>query len=164
MPGFFSRLLHLGPTPESLREHLGSESIIARFEHVRVRYRFSGRVPGLVSLLDRSSFSGALIFTGARVFSTISQTAGPLLDVPWTKGADGSAQVSIDQTGVHVVIDLQRVDPDFSGSQSFDYRQPLTPELLAQLPKLNLGFDIPRESVLRLAGVPVRNAKTPPTA
>jgi hypothetical protein len=68
--------------------------------------------------------------------------------------------VTVDSAGVRVDIDLARVSPsEFTGTMSLDYRQPLTAEVLALMPKKTFGFDIPREYVLRLAGVPVRPPK-----
>jgi hypothetical protein len=164
MAGFFRKLFHLGVVPDALRAELEPEGILAEFPNVTVRYRFSGRVPGLVSALQVRRYSGALVVTKVRIAGTLSigpaPASGRAIDVPWTTGDDGAVQLTIDETGVRVRIDLARVSPsEFSGTQSLEYAQPFTPELLAQLPKTSFGFDIPREYVLRLAGVPVRPAK-----
>ena len=166
MAGFFRTLFRLGVAPDALRSELEPEGILAEFANLKVRSRFSGRVPGLVSVLAARSYSGALIVTKARIAGTLSVGPGPAsgraIDVPWTTGDDGAAHLTIDETGVRVQIDLARVSPgEFSGTQSLEYVQAFTPELLAQLPKTSFGFDIPREDVLRLAGVPVRPPKAP---
>ena len=165
MAGFFRKLFRLGVLPDALRTELEPEGLLAVFENVTVRYRFSGHVPGLVSALDMRAYSGSLVVTKVRLAGTLSVlpgSAGKAVDVPWTTGDDGAVHVTIDEAGVRVAIDLARVSPsEFTGTQSLDYRQPLSAELLAQLPKRNFGFDIPREYALRLAGVPVRPPKPP---
>ena len=167
MAGFLRRLFRLGVVPDALRAELEPEGILAVFENVKVRYRFSGHVPGLISALEVRAYSGSLVVTKVRLAGTLSVfpgSAGKAVDVPWTTGDDGAVHVTIDETGVRVEIDLARVSPtEFSGTQSLDYRQPVTPELLAQIPKKSFGFDIPREFALRLAGVPVRPPKSSKT-
>lgn len=164
MAGFFRKLFRVGVLPDALRAELEPEGILAVFENIPVSYRFSGHVPGLVSALEVRAYSGALVVTGARLAGTLSVapgTAGRAVDVPWTTGNDGAVLLSIDETGVHIAIDLARVSPsEFTGTQTLDYRQPLGVELLAQIPKKSFGFEIPREYALRLAGVPVRPPKT----
>ena len=164
MAGFFRRLFGLGVLPDALRAELESEGILAVFENVKVRYRFSGHVPGLIAALDVRAYSGSLVVTRVRLAGTLSVFPGPVagraVDVPWTTGDDGAVHLTINEAGVHIAIDLTRVSPsEFSGTQSLEYLQPFTPELLAQLPKTSFGFDIPREYALRLAGVPVRPPK-----
>ena len=164
MPGFFRKLFRLGALPDAVRTELEPEGILAVFENIAVSYRFSGHVPGLISAGEVRAYSGALVVTGARLVGTLSVlpgSAGRALDVPWTTGDDGAVQLTIDGSGVHIAIDLARVSPgEFTGTQSLNYRQPMTTELLAQLPKTSFGFDIPREYALRLAGVPVRPPRT----
>jgi hypothetical protein len=161
--GFLRRLFRLGVVPDALRAELEPEGMLAVFENVAVRYRFSGHVPGLISAGEVRAYSGALVVTGSRLAGTLSVlpgSAGRAIDVPWTTGDDGAVHLTIDETGVHIAIDLARVSPsDFTGTQTLDYVQPLSAELLAQLPKRSFGFDIPREYALRLAGVPVRPPK-----
>ena len=164
MPGFFRKLFRLGALPDALRAELEPEGILAVFENIPVSYRFSGHVPGLISAGEVRAYSGALVVTSARLAGTLSVlpgSAGRAIDVPWTTGDDGAVHLTVDESGVHIAIALARVSPgEFTGTQSLDYRQPLTPELLAQVPKMVFGFDIPREYALRLAGVPVRPPKT----
>lgn len=165
MAGFFRKLFRVGVLPDALRIELEAEGILAVFENIPVRYRFSGRVPGLVAALELRASSGALVVTGARLVGTLSVlpgSAGRAIDVPWTTGDDGAARLTIDETGIHITIDLARVSPsEFAGTQSLEYAQPLSPDVLASFPKRSFGFDIPREYVLRLAGVPVRPPKPP---
>lgn len=163
MAGFLRKLLRLGVVPDALRAQLEPEGIVAVFENIAVRYRFSGHVPGLVSALEVRAYSGSLVVTRTRLAGTLSVlpgSAGRAVDVPWTTGDDGAVHLSIDETGVHIAIDLARVSsPEFTGTQALEYRQPLSPEVLALIPKKTFGFDIPREYALRLAGVPVRPPK-----
>ena len=166
MAGFFRKLFRLGVLPDALRAELEPEGILAVFENIAVHYRFSGRLPGLVSALEVRTYSGSLVVTKARIAGTLSVVPGPVagraVDVPWTTGDDGAVHLGIDESGVHLAIDLAKVSPsEFTGTQTLDYRQPFSPELLAQIPKTSFGFDIPREYVLRLAGVPVRAPKAP---
>ena len=165
MPGFFRRLFRLGVLPDAMRAELAPEGILAVFENIPVSYRFSGHVPGLISAGEVRAYSGALVVTGARLAGTLSVlpgSAGRAIDVPWTTGDDGAVRLSVDESGVHIAIDLARVSPDeFTGTQALDYRQPLPPTVLAAIPERSFGFDIPREYALRLAGVPVRPRKAP---
>jgi hypothetical protein len=158
--GFFRKLFRLGVLPDALRAELEPEGILAVFENIPVRYRFSGRVPGLVSALEVRAYSGSLVVTRMRLAGTLSVlpgAAGRAVNVPWTTGDDGAAQLTVDETGVRIAIDLSRVSPsEFTGTQTLEYAQPFSADLLAQIPKTSFGFDIPREYVLRLAGVPVR--------
>ena len=163
--GFFRKLFRLGVLPDALRAELEPEGILAVFENIKVHYRFSGHVPGLISALEVRAYSGSLIVTGTRLAGTLSVlpgSAGRAVNVPWTTGDDGAVHLTIDESGVHIAIDLARVSPsEFTGTQSLEYLQPFSPELLAQIPKKSFGFDIPREYALRLAGVPVRPPKQP---
>jgi len=165
VPGFFQKLFRVGGVPEELRAQLESEGLLGSFEYIPVHYRFSGHVPGLVSLGERRSYGGALLFTTQRIVGTLSVipgAAGRAIDASWTTGDAGAVHLTIDEAGAHVTIDdLSRVSPEFSGSQSLDYAQQLPAELLTRLPKRDVRFDIPREYVLRLAGVPVRPPKRP---
>jgi len=162
---FFRRLFKLGVLPDAMRAELEPEGILAVFENVAVRYRFSGHVPGLISAGEVRAYSGSLVVTGSRLTGTLSVLpglAGRAIDVPWTTGDDGAVHLTIDEAGVHIAIDLARISSaEFTGTQTLDYAQPLPAELLAQLPKRSFGFDIPREYALRLAGVPVRPPKAP---
>ena len=156
MAGFFRRLFHVGDVPEALRSELAAEGITAEFPNLAVGYRFSGRVPGLVALLEKKGYAGLLVFTSQRVVGTLTPGAGRAVDIPWTTGDDGAVQVTIDADGLHVEIDLPRVDPSFEGTQSLHYKVVFSEAFLDSLPKRKFGFDIPREFVLGLAGVPVR--------
>jgi hypothetical protein len=161
--GIFRRLFRLGVLPAELRTQVDAEGILAVFENLPVTYRFSGRVPGHVAVGQVRPYSGALAFTSVRALGTLAwvpNTGGKAMDVPWTTGDDGAVHVTIHPDGVKIAIDLERVSPgEFTGTQSLDYKCPLAPEVLARLPKLEFGFDIPREYVLKLAGVPVRPKK-----
>jgi len=161
--GFFRKLFRLGVLTDALRAELEPEGILAVFENVKVRYRFSGRLPGLVSALDLRAYSGALVVTRARLVGTLSVvpgSAGRAIDVTWATGDDGAARLTIDESGVHLEIDLARISPsEFTGTQTLEFLQPLSAEVLGAIPKRSFGFDIPREYVLRLAGVPVRPSK-----
>lgn len=161
--GFFRRLFRLGVLPADLRSQLEAEGVIAVFENLPVAYHFSGHVPGKSAVAEVRPYSGALGFSHERALGTMSlapNTAGKAMDVPWTTGDDGSVHVKIHPDGVVITIDLERVSPgEFQGAQRIEYKCPLSPEFLAKLPKLSFGFDIPREHVLRLAGVPVRPKK-----
>jgi hypothetical protein len=144
---------------------LEPEGILAVFENIPVRYRFSGRVPGLVSAGELRAYSGSLVVTRTRLAGTLSVlpgAAGRAVNMPWTTGDDGATQLTVDETGVRMAIDLSRVSPsEFTGTQTLEYAQPFSADLLAQIPKTSFGFDVPREYVLRLAGVPVRPPKPP---
>ena len=163
MAGFFRKLFRLGVLPDAVRAQLAPEGILAVFENIPVSYRFSGHVPGLISAGEVRAYSGALVVTSARLAGTLSVlpgSAGRAIDVPWNTGDDGAVHLTIDETGVHIAIELARVSPsEFSGTQTLSYRQPLDAEVLAKIPKKCFGFDIPREYALRLAGVPVRPPK-----
>jgi hypothetical protein len=164
VPGFFRRLFHLGTLPVELRSQLEAERMLGDFENLKVDYRFNGHVPGLVAVGQWRGYSGALAFTEQRLVGTLTVllpgSAGKAVDVPWGTGDKGAVHVTIHPAGVSVAIDLEKVSPgEFTGTQSLEYVCPLPAELLAKLPKLEFGFDIPREYVLRLAGVPVRPKK-----
>jgi hypothetical protein len=157
MPVILRRMLGIGKLPDELRAQVDSEGVIFLAEFVPVTRRFSGRVPGHRASGSITSYVGALALTSQRVLATLStvpRRAGRTIDQRWDAQQTGTMKVEIASAGVKLELDLDRVDPSFSGRLSFNYKTTIPDDVLTLLPTRSLAFDVPPEYVLRAVGVP----------
>jgi hypothetical protein len=103
-----------------------------------------------------ASYSGSLVFTSERVLATLSmlpKLAGPTVNVRWDAPQAGAAKVEISATGLQVDVDVAGVDDKFGGELSLHYKTAIPADVLGNLPRLSLAFDMPPEYVFRAVGV-----------
>jgi hypothetical protein len=157
MAVFLRKLLGIGKLPEDLRAELQSEAVIHVAEYVSVTRRFSGRVPGNRSAGSIASYVGSLVLTDQRVVATLSSVpklAGRTIDQRWDAPQTGSVKAELSESGLVLDVDVAEVDPRCSGQLSLHYKDELSPDILARLPRRTLAFDVPPEYVFRAVGVP----------
>ncbi|SPM29299.1 hypothetical protein [Mycobacterium terramassiliense] len=156
MAVFVRRLFGIGKLPADLHAQVEAEGLIYLADYVAVTRRFSGTIPGVRSPHSVASYAGSLVFTSERVLATLSmlpKLAGPTVDARWDGPQTGAAKVEISSTGVQVDVDVAEVDPKFSGELSLHYKAAVPDEVLAELPRRSLAFDMPPEYVFRAVGV-----------
>jgi hypothetical protein len=141
-------LFGIGKFSDEARAALAADEVLVLAEGIRVDERFSGSVPGLHSGGRTFRFSGALGITGRRVFGTLGSWTA--LDAAWD--ADGPGQVTFDEQGLELQVDVARIDPAWKGELSLKFQRPFTPEELARFPRRTLACSISREHLLQLAG------------
>ncbi|BBY06738.1 mitochondrial porin family protein [Mycobacterium noviomagense] len=156
MAVFVRRLFGIGKLPDDLREEVKAEGLIYLADYVAVTRRFSGAIPGLRSSHSVASYVGSLVLTSQRVLATLSslpKLAGPTVDVRWDEAHAGPATAEVASTGLHVELDVARVDSRFSGHLSLHYKATIPGDVLTGLPRRSLAFDVPPEYVFRAVGV-----------
>jgi hypothetical protein len=159
MPVFVRKLFGIGKLPADVRAAVEAEKLIHLADFVPVTRRFSGAIPGLRSAHSVASYVGSIAFTSERVLATLSslpKLAGPTVDVRWDAPQSGVAVAEISSTGLQVDADVDELDPTFKGHLSLHYKLTLPGDVLAQLPRRSLAFDMPPEYVLRAVGVTYR--------
>ncbi|MFZ3303134.1 MAG: hypothetical protein WA227_05820 [Mycobacterium sp.] len=159
MPVFVRKLFGIGKLPDDLRAEVEAEGVIYLADYVPVTRRFNGAIPGLRSAHSVASYVGSLVFTSQRVLATLSslpKLAGPTVDVRWDATQSGTGTVQISPDGLHVDVDVDKVDPSFTGHLSLHYKAPVAGDVLAGLPSRSLNFDMPPEYVFRAVGVTYR--------
>ncbi len=159
MRSIFSVFTRTGRLPGLLREQLETQGIIAVAERVRVRQTFSGSIPGLVSSWSVNRHIGLLVFTRERLLAllpTIPRLNGPAIDARWDAPQGGAARVAIDDSGVQLDLEVNRVDPRFRGQLSLEFKTPLAAVVLEALPRRSLAFDVTPEYVFHMLGVRVK--------
>jgi hypothetical protein len=157
MAVFLRKLLGIGKLPAELRAELQAEGIIHVAEYVSVIRRFSGRVPGKRSAGSIASYVGSLVLTDQRVVATLSSVpklAGRTIDQRWDAPQTGAVQAELSETGLVLDVNVAEVDSRCSGQLSLHYKDPLSQDILARLPRRTLAFDVPPEYVFRVVGVP----------
>jgi hypothetical protein len=159
MPVFVRKLFGIGKLPADVRAAVEAEGLIYLSDFVPVTRRFSGAIPGLRSAHSVASYVGSVVFTSQRVLATLSslpKLAGPTVDVRWDATQSGVAVAEISSTGLQVDADVDELDQTFTGHLSLHYKLNLPGDVLAQLPRRSLTFDMPPEYVLRAVGVTYR--------
>ncbi len=159
MPSIFSVFTRVGRLPAPMRANLEHEGIISVAERIRVRQRFSGSVPGLVSGWSANRNMGLMVFTRARIYAllpTVPRLKGPAIDLRWDAPDEGPAAVTISEAGLQMHLEVNQVDPRFHGQLSLDFRTPLSEDVLAALPRRSLHFVVTPEYVFHMLGVRVR--------
>lgn len=151
------KLLRIGGLPAELRAHVDAEGILFLAEYVPVTRRFSGSVPGKRANTDIASYVGSLVLTPQRVLGTLSSVpklAARTIDQRWDAPQSGPVKADISTTGLHIEVNIGEVDPKFKGHLSLNYKTPIPDEVLMQLPRRSLAFEVPPDYVLRAVGVP----------
>jgi hypothetical protein len=151
------KLLRIGALPEEMRTEIDAEGVLFLAEYVPVTCRFSGKIPGRRAKGRVSSYVGALALTNHRVLGTLStvpKLAGRTIDQRWTAPQSGAVKSELSDSGVLLDVDINAVDPRFSGSLSLRYKVAIPEDVLARLPRRTLAFDVPPEYVFRAVGVP----------
>lgn len=159
MAVFVRKLLRIGGLPEALRTEVDAEGVLFLAEYLPVTRKFSGSVPGKKATGTFSSYVGSLVLTPQRVLGTLSSApklAGRTIDQRWDAAQTGAVKADISNTGLHIDVDIAEVDPKFKGHLSLNYKTSIPDDVLAQLPRRSLAFDVPPEYVLRAVGVPAR--------
>jgi hypothetical protein len=159
MPVFVRRLFGIGKLPADVRAQVEAEGLIYLVDFVPVTRRFSGAIPGLRSSHSVAGYVGSVVFTSQRVLATLSslpKLAGPTVDVHWEATQSGVTTAEISPTGLQVETDVGELDETFSGHLSLQYKVDIPDQVLANLPRRSLSFDMPPEYVLRAVGVTYR--------
>jgi hypothetical protein len=159
MAVYVRKLLRIGGLPEALRTEVDAEGVLFLAEYVPVTRKFSGSVPGKKATGNFSSYVGSLVLTPQRVLGTLSSVpklAGRTIDQRWDAPQTGAVKADISNTGLHIDVDIAEVDAKFKGHLSLNYKTSIPDEVLAQLPRRSLAFDVPPDYVLRAVGVPAR--------
>jgi len=159
MAVFVRKLLRIGGLPEALRTEVDAEGVLFLAEYLPVTRKFSGSVPGKKATGNFSSYVGSLVLTPQRVLGTLSSVpklAGRTIDQRWDAPQTGAVKADISNTGLHIDVDIAEVDPKFKGHLSLNYKTSIPDDVLAQLPRRSVAFDVPPEYVLRAVGVPAR--------
>ncbi|ALI24434.1 hypothetical protein XA26_05730 [Mycolicibacterium fortuitum] len=151
------KLMHIGALPEGLRTEAEAEGILFLAEYVPVTRRFTGSIPGKRSTGSVASYAGALVMTNYRALATMStlpKLAGRSLDQPWSAPQVGAVHAELDPSGLTLTADLAQIDRRCRGELSLHYKTAIPAEVLAQLPRTSLAFDVGPEYVFRAVGVP----------
>ena len=157
MAVFLRKLLRIGGLTDEQRAETEAEGVIYLAEYVPVTRRFSGKIPGKRAHGNVSSYVGSLVVTNQRVLGTLSSVpklAGRTIDQRWDAAHAGTVTAELSETGLHIEVDINAVDPRFEGQLSLQYKTAVPPEVLARVPRRSLAFDVPPEYVFRAVGVP----------
>jgi hypothetical protein len=150
MPGLLRKLFGLGKLPQPIRDEIAGERMLFETEGVRVTVHRAGRVPGARDAGGVSASLGAFAVTDRRVVG--SSGRAKVVDVPYDAGTGGPATLTLDNKGLHLHFDLDRVHPSCHGSMRIEYKQSLTDQQLAQFPERELSFQVDPQKVVRLFG------------
>lgn len=156
MAVFLRKLFRIGKLPSALRAEVEAEGVLFLSEYVAVTRRFRGAVPGLRSAGSIASYVGSLVLTNERVLGTLSSVpklAGRTIDLRWDAPQTGAVKAELSETGLTLDVDLDAVDPRFSGELSLQYKEHIPADVLALLPRTSLAFDPPPEYIFRAVGV-----------
>lgn len=151
------KLMHIGALPEGLRTEAEAEGILFLAEYVPVTRRFTGSIPGKRSTGSVASYAGALVMTNYRALATMStlpKLAGRSLDQPWSAPQVGAVHAELDPSGLTLTADVAQIDGRCRGELSLHYKTAIPADVLAQLPRTSLAFDVGPEYVFRAVGVP----------
>jgi hypothetical protein len=157
MAVFLRKLLRIGGLPDDMRTQVEAEGILHLAEYVPVTRRFTGKIPGKRSKGNVASYVGSLVLTNERALATLStvpKLAGRTIDQRWDAPQSGTVTAELSESGLHIEVDINAVDPRCSGQLSLQYKEPIPAEVLARLPRRSLAFDVPPEYVFRAVGVP----------
>ncbi|MEO3758893.1 hypothetical protein ABGB19_11485 [Mycobacterium sp. B14F4] len=151
------KLLRIGGLPEEMRAEVEAEGVIFLAEYVPVTRWFSGKVPGRRSRGKVSSYVGALALTNQRVLATLSSVpklAGRTVDQSWDAPQSGTVKAELSTNGLSLDVDINAIDPKFSGELSMHYKVTIPQDVIGRLPHRSLAFDVPPEFVYRAVGIP----------
>ncbi|KHO24800.1 hypothetical protein [Mycolicibacterium setense] len=151
------KLMHIGALPEGLRTEAEAEGILFLAEYVSLTRRFTGTIPGKRSAGSVASYAGALVLTNYRALATMStlpKLAGRSIDQPWSAPQVGAVHAELSADGLTLQADVAEIDPRCRGQLSLHYKTAIPDEVLMQLPRTSLAFDVGPEYVFRAVGVP----------
>lgn len=124
--------------------------MIYETEGIHVALHRSGRVPGSVVTGGVAVGWGAFAVTERRVVG--SRGRAKLVDVPFDAASDGPATLALDEHGVHVTFDLDRVHPSCRGEMRLDFHADIPADALRRAPARTLTFAVDPQKVVRLFG------------
>jgi hypothetical protein len=142
------RLFGTGKLPAEIRASIAATDILAEAEGIRVEERFAGDVPGLHEGGRTFRFSGALVFSRARIVATLGSWTA--IDAAWE--GSGPVRLGINDEGLVLQADVSHIDPQWRGDLTLVYHRPFTREEQSRFPALTLTCAMSREHVLQLAG------------
>lgn len=157
MPVILRKLLRIGGLPDEMRADVEVEGVLFLAEYVPVTRHFSGKIPGRRSLGKVSGYVGSLALTEQRVLATLStvpKLAGRTVDQRWDDSQSGPVTAELSTGGLSLDVDINAIDPQFSGTLTMQYRVDIAPEVIDRLPRRSLAFDVSPEYVYRAVGVP----------
>ena len=155
MVGFLRNLSEIGKLPAELRGQLEAEGVIFTAGRVGVVRHFSGHVPSIYSSSGVSRYQGGFGFSNARIVATFPARGDVNLrsiDCSWDTDA-GPGKATVTDKGLQIEIDLNGVDPAFSGSMKLNYKKKIPEDVLQKLPTTALRFPVDPVFVYRAAGV-----------
>jgi hypothetical protein len=145
------RLFRMGRMPESVRSEIAGETVLFEAEGIPVRIHQAGRVPGAIKKRGVTALGGSVAITDQRVIGTGRH--GELLHVPWELEGEGPATVAIEDDGVHVHFDLDRIHSSFRGEMRIDFKAAIPADILAQVPWSMKSFPVSNpQAVMRMFG------------
>jgi len=150
MPGGFLRSIKPGKLPASVLDGLAGQEILFSAEQVRAVRTFSGKVPGMVSTGAKTLFFGSFVVTDKQVIGTLG--GQKVVEVSLASGGDGPVTVTLEPDGLHIDWDLDRVHPACRGSMRLHYKQVISDEVLARVPRRQISFSVDPANVVRFAG------------
>ncbi|MGV0811145.1 hypothetical protein ABQF34_04240 [Mycolicibacterium boenickei] len=154
---FLRKLMRIGGLPDDLRAETEAEGILFLAEYVPVTRRFTGTIPGKRSAGSVASYAGSVVLTNYRALATMStlpKLAGRSIDQAWSAPQIGAMRAELTPTGITIEADVAEIDPRCRGQLSLHYKTAIPDEVLAQLPRRSLAFDVGPEYVFRAVGVP----------
>ncbi|ULE34402.1 hypothetical protein [Mycobacterium sp. IDR2000157661] len=157
MPVILRKLLRIGGLPDEMRVDIEPEGVLFLAEYVPVMRQFSGKIPGRRSLGKVSSYVGSLALTEQRVLATLStvpKLAGRTVDHRWDAPQSGAVTAELSRSGLTLEVDINAVDPRFSGTLAMHYKVDIPQEVIDRLPRRSLAFNVSPEYVFRAVGVP----------
>jgi hypothetical protein len=150
MAGLLQRVFGIGGIPKDIAAEIAGETALFDAESIRVSVHRSGRVPGARDAGGVSVSRGGFAITDRRVIGWSGM--GKIIDVPYEAATGGPATLTLDEKGLHVHFDLDRVHPSCHGKMRIDCKQALTGEQLAAFPQRELAFPVDPQKVVRLFG------------
>jgi hypothetical protein len=145
------RLFGTGKLPAAIRQELSGEALAFETEGVPVVLHMRGRVPGAVEGPGYRRGLGAFAVSDRRVLGTWGRNR--VVDVPFgLQQPDGPAKLTLDETGLQVHWDLDRVHPSCHGKMWLEFRAELTPVQLAGFRENQMTFRVNPQNVVRMFG------------
>ena len=114
MPSPLRRFRSFGARTPELAAAAASPSVRLAAEHVSVTARGSLRTPFRTSSSFVSHHTGALVLTADQLLVSVGRRTF-LRSWPTEDDPEGSVQVEVDESGVHLVIDIARAVPGGTG-------------------------------------------------
>jgi len=123
------RLFRLGRCPAAVRAEIAGDRTLYATEGIRVSMRRSGHVPGSTVTGGVSLSRGGFAVTDRRVIGYRGKAI--LVHVPFDVARGGPATLTLDETGLRVEFDLDRVHESCRGLMRLEFRDEIPPTALA---------------------------------